>query len=107
MADSSDSIPIIGITIGDPAGIGPEIVCKMLAYKKIYSWCHPVIIGNYSIVKKEAFRQKLKLNFLILREASSVPKSNGIGVVDIPIKNSEKFWKARYPLRLDMQHTIR
>ncbi len=39
-------MPVIGITIGDPAGIGPEIVIKSVASAEIRSICRPVIIGD-------------------------------------------------------------
>lgn len=42
--------PTIGITLGDPAGIGPEIIVKALASADIYEQCIPVIIGDrYSL----------------------------------------------------------
>lgn len=40
------NIPILAITMGDPAGIGPEIVVKTFASKEIYSKCRPVLIGH-------------------------------------------------------------
>lgn len=38
--------PIIGIPLGDPAGVGPEIVVKALLNKEIYEICRPVVIGE-------------------------------------------------------------
>jgi 4-hydroxythreonine-4-phosphate dehydrogenase len=38
--------PIIGITMGDPAGVGPEIVMKALAAHEVYELCRPVVIGD-------------------------------------------------------------
>jgi len=38
--------PRIGITIGDPAGIGPEISLKAIAEEEIQSICAPVLIGD-------------------------------------------------------------
>jgi len=38
--------PIIGITMGDAAGIGPEIVAKSLSFEDIYRICRPVVIGD-------------------------------------------------------------
>ena len=37
--------PRIGITMGDPAGIGPEVVLKAVAEEEIHDVCSPVIIG--------------------------------------------------------------
>ena len=38
--------PKIVITLGDPAGIGPEIVAKVLADPETYSICNPVVVGD-------------------------------------------------------------
>ncbi|MBE0654464.1 MAG: 4-hydroxythreonine-4-phosphate dehydrogenase PdxA, partial [Bacteroidales bacterium] len=38
--------PIIGITMGDPAGIGPEIICKSLLQKDVYDQCSPLVVGD-------------------------------------------------------------
>ena len=44
--------PIIGITLGDPAGIGSEITAKMLTNENIEEKCIPVIIGDAKVVKQ-------------------------------------------------------
>ncbi len=42
--------PIIGITMGDPAGIGPEVVVKAVTNKKVMNLCHPLVFGSYPII---------------------------------------------------------
>ena len=37
---------IIGISMGEPAGIGAEVVVKALMDKKIYDCCIPLVIGD-------------------------------------------------------------
>ncbi|CAH0141889.1 4-hydroxythreonine-4-phosphate dehydrogenase PdxA [Peribacillus simplex] len=44
--------PIIGITMGDAAGIGPEIIVKALAHVEVYQQCRPLIIGDAKIIEK-------------------------------------------------------
>lgn len=44
--------PIIGITIGDPAGIGPEIVLGALADGDVYDRCVPVVIGHAGVLRR-------------------------------------------------------
>ncbi len=39
-------LPIIGITMGDPFGNGPEITAKALSDKKIYEYCRPLVVGD-------------------------------------------------------------
>jgi 4-hydroxythreonine-4-phosphate dehydrogenase len=38
--------PIIAITMGDAAGVGPEIIVKSLARAEVYSQCRPLVIGD-------------------------------------------------------------
>lgn len=44
--------PIVGITIGDPAGIGPEIILKALGEKHIYDECRPLVIGCVNVLER-------------------------------------------------------
>lgn len=46
------NLPIIAIPLGDPAGIGPEIIVKTLNEKEIYDISKPVLIGTESVVKQ-------------------------------------------------------
>ena len=45
--------PIIGITMGDPAGIGPEIAVKALKSDAVHRICRPVIYGNTAVIERE------------------------------------------------------
>lgn len=56
-----DNKPLIGITMGDPTGIGPEIAVKSLNLKKIYSICEPVIIGDADVIRQICQITKLNL----------------------------------------------
>ena len=38
--------PRLAITMGDPAGIGPEIVLKALAHADVFARCRPLVIGG-------------------------------------------------------------
>jgi 4-hydroxythreonine-4-phosphate dehydrogenase len=38
--------PIIAITMGDAAGVGPEIIMKSLAASEVYERCRPVVVGD-------------------------------------------------------------
>lgn len=44
--------PIIGITMGDPASIGPEITLKALNRKEIYDQCRPLVVGDASVLER-------------------------------------------------------
>ena len=44
--------PLIGLTMGDPVGIGPEILVAALTDPFVYKICRPVIIGDLITIKK-------------------------------------------------------
>ena len=43
---SAATRPLLAITMGDPAGIGPEIVLKALAHAEISERCRPLVVGD-------------------------------------------------------------
>ena len=61
--------PIVAITMGDGAGVGPEIIVKALNDEKVYEKTKPVMIGD-----KERLKQALRIcgleNILHIRELS-------------------------------------
>ena len=44
--------PIIGVTMGDPAGIGPEIALKAATFREVYQHCRPLVIGDYGVMEQ-------------------------------------------------------
>src|SRR5210317_923923 len=56
--------PKIGISMGDPAGIGPEIIIKTLALKDVYECCSPMVVGDAQTMQNEvnALKSSLKIN---------------------------------------------
>lgn len=55
--------PVIGVTMGDPASIGPEIAIKALLNRDIYEVCSPILIGNACVF--EHIIEKLNLGIAI------------------------------------------
>jgi len=45
-------LPIIGITMGDPTGVGPEIIVKVLSLESTFRFCHPVVLGDRNILER-------------------------------------------------------
>lgn len=84
---------IIGITMGDPASIGPEITVKALADKMIYDKCSPVVIGDVSVmeeaVKIVGMESKIKIRGISdVKEALFQPGI--IDVYDMKLVNMEE-----------------
>lgn len=47
-------LPKIAITMGDPAGIGPEIIVSAHRRAELFSWCRPVVYGDPAILRRAA-----------------------------------------------------
>lgn len=45
-------LPIVGITMGDPAGNGPEITVKALSDSTLYNRCRPIVIGDAKMIEQ-------------------------------------------------------
>src|SRR4051794_34244726 len=66
-------LPRIGITMGDPAGIGPEVVLKAVAEEEIRRVCVPVIIGDAQLLAHTARTLDLQSGYDIIRTGESFP----------------------------------
>jgi 4-hydroxythreonine-4-phosphate dehydrogenase len=63
--------PILGITMGDPSGIGPEITIKALSDAKIYDSCRPLVVGDARVMEKAA-REAVKRSDITIHPVASV-----------------------------------
>jgi 4-hydroxythreonine-4-phosphate dehydrogenase len=70
----------VAITMGDPAGIGPEVVVKALTEESVYEKCIPVVIGDYEALQDAIRFSGLKL---CLHEVQAVEEAAGeAGTID-------------------------
>ncbi|AKL95362.1 4-hydroxythreonine-4-phosphate dehydrogenase PdxA [Clostridium aceticum] len=73
--------PIIGITMGDPAGIGPEIILKSVKHNKVKD-CNLVVIGNMDVMSK--VKDLIKIEDVQLNKISQVSEGKfQEGVLDV------------------------
>src|SRR6185503_10699515 len=70
---SKRSLPRIAITMGDPAGIGPEVVLKAIAEEEIRRLCIPVIIGDAQLLAHTARTLDLQSGYDIVRVEEPIP----------------------------------
>jgi 4-hydroxythreonine-4-phosphate dehydrogenase len=83
--------PIVGVTIGDPAGIGPEISLKALLEPSVINSCRPVLIGDLSVLKKVSERLRIHVNFRVLGSPCEINNENkSINVVDLESIDADK-----------------
>ncbi|PTY00338.1 4-hydroxythreonine-4-phosphate dehydrogenase PdxA [Opitutus sp. ER46] len=49
---NSSPLPLVAITMGDPAGTGPEIITKALAGPELYQLCRPLVVGDAATLQR-------------------------------------------------------
>ena len=77
--------PILGISMGDPFGNGPEITVKALSDKTIYDRCRPVVIGDVSSMEYAAkVAKKVSGIDMKIRPIKVISEANyEYGVIDV------------------------
>ena len=90
MVDVDAQKPAIAITMGDPCGIGPEVVVKALADPRVYDSCRPMVIGNTYAMNQAVSATGLSLSIRETDDPTSAGEDPSIvDVVDIHNLNPE------------------
>jgi len=76
--------PVIAITMGDPAGVGPEIILKSVGTKAVQDVCRPLIIGDLKVLD-EAMTPLAMSRRPVLKAVSGPLEDPGdaVGVIDL------------------------
>ncbi len=83
--------PIIAITMGDPASIGPEIAVKALLNEKITSICRPLIVGDASVFSHIIKHLKLAATVNVIQSVAEAKFEKGvIDVFDLDNTNIDE-----------------
>lgn len=83
---------IIGITMGDPAGCGPEITVKALQRKSVYEYCRPLVVADAGVMEKAVSVSRTP-QFKINRVADPSEGIYEFGTIDVyhlPLVDMEK-----------------
>jgi 4-hydroxythreonine-4-phosphate dehydrogenase len=77
--------PVIGLLPGDPTGIGPEIIAKLLSEKQLYGLARIVLIGDQRIFKMGQQVIGAEFSFPIIHQIEDMPSNSEQPVVlDFP-----------------------
>ena len=64
---AADDRPILGISVGDPGGVGPEVTAKALDQKEIYELCRPVAVVDARVMEDVLRFTGLTLKLNVIR----------------------------------------
>lgn len=74
--------PILAITMGDPASIGPEITVKALARQEIYQICRPLVVGDACMLERARRVTRLE-DIRVHRVTASTEAEYAPGTIDV------------------------
>jgi 4-hydroxythreonine-4-phosphate dehydrogenase len=82
--------PILGILLGDAAGVGPEIVAKVAAKGVLNEHCYPVIIGDLRVLKLAMKIAQVDFPLDVIDDIACADWNKGIPVMDQKNLNPEE-----------------
>jgi 4-phospho-D-threonate 3-dehydrogenase / 4-phospho-D-erythronate 3-dehydrogenase len=84
--------PILGITMGDAAGIGPELILKAFRKRELFRICRPVIIGSRAVMEFYKARLGIDVAFNVIEDVSCAEYKDGIpDLLDMRLVHVSKF----------------
>ena len=113
--------PVIAITMGDPAGIGPEITAKALNRSELYQICRPLLIGDRSMMEMALRTTGLTLKLhTVQTPADGLYEHGTIDLLDLGVMDGKPFACGRVSavcggaaycyvaqaIRLAMEHSV-
>ena len=80
-----NQLPILGISMGDPFGNGPEITVKALADRAVYDRCRPLVVGDVSCMEYAAQAAKAVsgIDMKVRRITSVSEAAFAYGTIDV------------------------
>jgi 4-hydroxythreonine-4-phosphate dehydrogenase len=79
-------LPIIGISMGDPAGVGPEIAVKALNHESVNQTCCPLIVGDAWTIERELKKYAPGKSLSVVKSISGCRFSaDTVNVLDLEI----------------------
>lgn len=84
--------PLIAIPMGDPAGVGPEIVVKALINQDVKERARCVVVGDKNVLENAIYITKSNLNINLINEPAEGDFNNGVlNLIDLKNIDMEKF----------------
>lgn len=81
---------ILAVTMGDPAGIGPEIAAKAFADPSVFEKCSPLLVGNADVMREAIQLTGVDLQLNVISKVDEAKLQFGtMDVLDIPADRSQ------------------
>ena len=77
------SLPRIAVTMGDPAGVGPEICLRLLANVEIARECVPIVFGDVGVLRRVSGKVGVPFNAPIISKSDWAKVCGGVSVSSV------------------------
>ena len=75
--------PVVVVTMGDPCGIGPEVIAKALSEGHIQNHCRPIVLGNTEALKEAVTVSDLEISVCEISNVENyINSDNVISIID-------------------------
>ena len=84
MTREAPNRPAIALTMGDPAGVGPELCLKAAADRRVLESCRPVILGDRALAERVGAKLGLALPGVVVDSVDEAAGTDGALLIDRP-----------------------
>ncbi|MGH3642029.1 MAG: four-carbon acid sugar kinase family protein, partial [Mycobacterium sp.] len=87
------NLPYVAVTMGDGAGIGPEVVVPAMLDPRVAGWCRPVVVGDATRLRLAAGALGLEPRIVVIERVSDAEFTPGrINVIDLALLPDDLAW---------------
>ena len=72
--------PIVAVTMGDPAGVGPEVVLKALAHPAVGRSCRALVFGDWEVLRRTEKKIRSGVKLTLWEQRRFWPRTGGVAV---------------------------
>lgn len=79
----SETKPILAVTMGDPAGTGPELIMKALVLPEVRAVCRPVVVGDAGVLRAAAQFTGGTASVRVITDPAQAGETAAVDVIDL------------------------
>jgi len=85
------SLPLLAITMGDAAGVGPEVIARAWTNPQVHEACRPVVLGHPQVLKKAVALLGSSAKIVVLTDWAEVSKQKATidTLLCLPVGNDD------------------
>ncbi len=87
----SETRPLLAITMGDPAGVGPEVIVKALEHSEVGQVCRPLVVGDARWMQDAARLVGSKRAVRATQDVADAGARDSIDVLDLANVDAARF----------------